>query len=146
MKNLIYCHNEEDLELIAGATETVRKFDVVPTVGSGIMAVGPKHTWKYWTVVRRIFNHKGSGTIDLILREVNYENLYCTTAEALLVEDIDRVWAGLTLALTKDRKKKGGWTIKDIPQIVKNHCEDHMDEQNIKMLTINILAALKQPT
>ncbi len=77
MRTLIYCY-DEDLELIPGATETVRKFDVVPPVGSFIMATGPKHTWEYFEVARCIFSHKGNGTIDLILRTVLYEDLFAT--------------------------------------------------------------------
>ena len=75
--NLIYCY-DEDLELIAGATETVRKFDVVPPVGSFIMAVGERHTWAYFKVIRCVFSHKGGGTIDLILKPVLYGDLYST--------------------------------------------------------------------
>jgi hypothetical protein len=75
MKNLIYCY-DEDNELIAGATETVRLFDVVPPVGSLIMAVGARHTWAYFKVVKCIFNHKGHGTIDLILKPILYDDLY----------------------------------------------------------------------
>lgn len=59
---------------------------------------------------------------------------------------IDSTWGKLEVALAKSRQEGGIWTIKDIPQIVKNHCEDHMDEQNMKMLTMNILAALKKLT
>ena len=58
---------------------------------------------------------------------------------------IDSTWGKLEVALAKSRQEGGIWTIKDIPQIVKNHCEDHMDEQNMKMLTKNIQAALIQP-
>ena len=62
------------------------------------------------------------------------------------VADIDRIWANLYLALEKKRQEGGKWTVEDIPQIVKNHCEDYMNNQNMKKLTINILAAIKQPT
>ena len=78
MTTLVYCYNEEDLELIPGATETVRLFDEVPKTGDCIMAVGPKHTWENWKVVRRIFSHKGGGTIDLMLKCVLYGDLYST--------------------------------------------------------------------
>ena len=77
MSNLIYCY-DQDYELIAGATETVRLFDVVPAVGNNIYAVGPKHTWEFFEVARCIFNHKGGGTIDLILITVTYGDLYST--------------------------------------------------------------------
>ncbi len=76
MRTLIYCY-DEDNDLIPGATETVRLFDVVPPVGSFIMAKG-LNIWEYFQVGRCIFNHKGSGTIDLILRTVLYEDLFAT--------------------------------------------------------------------
>jgi hypothetical protein len=76
MKTLVYCYNEEDLELLGNATEAVRRYNIVPSVGDFIISKDEAFTWEYWQVARCIFNYKGSGTIDLMLREIDYKDLY----------------------------------------------------------------------
>jgi hypothetical protein len=78
MKTLVYCYNVEGLDLIGTATEAVRKYeDVVPAVGDIITSRNDvEFEYEYWLVVKRIFNHKGAGTLDLILNRITYKDLY----------------------------------------------------------------------
>ena len=74
---LIYCYDEDSLELIGNATAAVRKYDTVPAVGDFLMARNDDTVSRdYWLVVRRIFSYKGGGTIDLLLSGITYKDLY----------------------------------------------------------------------
>ncbi|HDY66658.1 hypothetical protein LCGC14_2622640 [marine sediment metagenome] len=74
MKTLVYCYDVEDLESVDHVTETVRKIDWLPNEGD-VIFTRLKTKYENWEVVRRVFNHKGGGTIDLVIKNLNTESI-----------------------------------------------------------------------